>query len=74
LAERYLREWLSQQAASGYLTYDPSSCRFALSPEQAAVLADEDSPVYMVPAFDCRCRAPRQPADGAGSVRDRRGG
>jgi SAM-dependent methyltransferase len=52
LAERYLREWLSQQAASGYLTYDPASCRFALPPEQAAVLADEDSPVYMAPAFD----------------------
>jgi SAM-dependent methyltransferase len=52
LAERYLREWLSQQAASGYLSYDPASHRFALSPEQAAVLADEDSPVYMAPAFD----------------------
>jgi SAM-dependent methyltransferase len=52
LAERYLREWLAQQAASRYLGYDPASRRFALSPEQAAVLADEDSPVYMAPAFD----------------------
>jgi hypothetical protein len=30
LAERYLREWLAQQAASGYLCYDPQSGRFAL--------------------------------------------
>ena len=51
-AERYLREWLSHHAASGYLEYDPSTGRFGLSPEQAAVFADEDSPVYLVPAFD----------------------
>jgi len=53
LAERYLREWLSAQAASNYINYDAASGRFSLSPEQAAVLADEDSPVYMVAAFDC---------------------
>jgi SAM-dependent methyltransferase len=52
LAERYVREWLAQQAASNYLTYDPASKSFTLPPEQAAVLADEDSPVFMVPAFD----------------------
>src|SRR5690606_15221044 len=44
-AERYLREWLSHQAASNYLAYDPASGRFALPPEQAMVFADEDSPV-----------------------------
>ena len=53
LTERYLREWLSAQAASNYVAYDAQSGRFSLPPEQAAVLADEDSPVYMVPAFDC---------------------
>ncbi len=52
LAERYLREWLSAQAASNYLAYDAASGRFSLPPEQAAVLADEESPVYMIPAFD----------------------
>ncbi|WEX73955.1 methyltransferase domain-containing protein [Sinorhizobium numidicum] len=49
--ERYLREWLSSQAASGFVTYDERSGRFALSPEQAAVFADEESPVYMAGGF-----------------------
>lgn len=53
LAERYLREWLSAQAASNYITYEPDGERFSLSPEQAAIFADENSPVYMVAAFDC---------------------
>ncbi|NNL66680.1 MAG: methyltransferase domain-containing protein [Myxococcales bacterium] len=52
LAERYLREWLSHNAASSYVHYDPVTRRFALPPEQAAVFADEDSPVYMLDAFD----------------------
>jgi ubiquinone/menaquinone biosynthesis C-methylase UbiE len=50
--ERYLREWLSHQAASNYLSYDPTSGRFALSPEQAMVFANEESPVYMMGGFD----------------------
>lgn len=50
--ERYLREWLSHQAASNYLTYDSASARFSLSPEQAMVFAIEDSPVYMMGGFD----------------------
>ncbi|MGD9508726.1 MAG: class I SAM-dependent methyltransferase, partial [Geminicoccaceae bacterium] len=50
--ERYLREWLSHQAASNYLRYDSASGRFALPPEQAMVFAIEDSPVYMMGAFD----------------------
>jgi SAM-dependent methyltransferase len=50
--ERYLREWLSHQAASNYLTYEPASGQFALSPEQAMVFAIEDSPVYLLGGFD----------------------
>jgi hypothetical protein len=50
--ERYLREWLSQQAASNYLSYDPASAKFSLPPEQAMVFANEDSPVYMMGGFD----------------------
>ena len=46
--ERYLREWLSHQAASNYLSYDPATQKFALPPEQAMVFAIEDSPVYMM--------------------------
>lgn len=52
LAERYLREWLAAQTASGYVSYTASSEKFFLSPEQAAVFADEDSPAYLTPAFD----------------------
>ena len=52
IAERYAREWLSHQAASGYLAYDPGSGRFTLPPEQAMVFAEPDSPVYMQGGFD----------------------
>jgi SAM-dependent methyltransferase len=45
--ERYVREWLAAQAAAGYVGYDPDTDRFALSPEQAMVFADEGSPVFM---------------------------
>ncbi|MGE0372311.1 MAG: class I SAM-dependent methyltransferase [Gammaproteobacteria bacterium] len=53
LHERYVREWLAHHAASQYLSYDPASRRFALPPEQAAVFADENSPVYLADAFEC---------------------
>ena len=50
--ERYLREWLSHQAASNYLSYDPTTDTFSLPPEQAMVFANQDSPVYMMGGFD----------------------
>ncbi|MBV8364448.1 MAG: methyltransferase domain-containing protein [Candidatus Eremiobacteraeota bacterium] len=45
--ERYIREWLANQAASGYLEYDPSTKSFTLPAEHRAVLADENSPVLL---------------------------
>lgn len=51
-AERYVREWLANQAAGGYVDYDSAAETFALSPEQAVVFADPDGPVYMLGAFD----------------------
>ncbi len=48
---RYLREWLSAQAASAYVCYDPESKRFSLSEEQAFALADESSPAFIPGAF-----------------------
>ena len=45
--ERYLREWLSSQAAGGYITYDEHTNKFSLSEEQAFALANEDSPAYL---------------------------
>lgn len=50
--ERYLREWLSSQAAGGYVTYDATTDRFSLSAEQAFTLASEDSPAYLPGAFE----------------------
>jgi SAM-dependent methyltransferase len=50
--ERYLREWLSSQAAGGYITYDPKDHTFSLSQEQAFTLALEDSPAYLPGAFE----------------------
>jgi DNA-binding IclR family transcriptional regulator len=50
--ERYLREWLSHQAASNYVTYDSTTRKFALSPEQAMAFAIEDSPVNLIGAFE----------------------
>ncbi len=52
VAERYTREWLSHQAASGYLSYDPANGRFTLPPEQAMVFAEAESPVYLQGGFD----------------------
>ena len=50
-AERYVREWLSSQAAGGYVTYDPAADKFSLTAEQAFTLADENSPAYLPGAF-----------------------
>jgi Rv2258c-like winged HTH domain/Methyltransferase domain len=50
-AERYMQEWLNSQAAGGYVTYHPASQTYELTPEQAMVLADENSPVYIPNAW-----------------------
>ena len=49
---RMLREWLGNQAAGGYVTYDAASGRYTLPPEQAIALADAESPVYLLGAYD----------------------
>ena len=49
--ERYVREWLSSQAAGGYVTYDEKTNKFSLTEEQAFTLANEDSPAYLPGAF-----------------------
>jgi SAM-dependent methyltransferase len=50
--ERYLREWLSSQAAGGYVNYDAKTQRFSLDDEQALALAVEDSPAFIPGAFE----------------------
>ena len=58
-AERYVREWLSAQAAHGYITYDKATQTFSLSPEQAMVFANEESPVFLAGFFDVAASAYR---------------
>src|SRR5262250_3396142 len=45
--ERYLREWLSSQAAGGYVSYDGATGKFFLDDEQAFTMADETSPAFL---------------------------
>jgi SAM-dependent methyltransferase len=52
VAERSVREWLGNQAAGGYVTYDSESERYTLPDEQALALADEDSPFYILGLYD----------------------
>jgi len=49
--ERYVREWLSAQAASGYVAFDPASGKFTLPDEQALALAVEGSPAFIPGAY-----------------------
>jgi SAM-dependent methyltransferase len=52
IRERYVREWLANQAAGGYVAYDAEKQTYALPPAQAMVLALDQSPVFMAPAFE----------------------
>jgi hypothetical protein len=50
--ERHVREWLDNQAAGGYVTYDPGTGRYELPEEQALALAVEDSPVFLAGGYE----------------------
>ena len=50
--ERYVREWLGNQVAGGYLVYNPVERSYELPAEHALVLADENSPVFLGGAFE----------------------
>ncbi|MFZ1989984.1 MAG: class I SAM-dependent methyltransferase [Alphaproteobacteria bacterium] len=52
LNERYLREWLSAQAAAGFVDYNASAKTFSLNPVQAMAFADEGSPAFFTGAFE----------------------
>ena len=47
LHERYVREWLNAMVAGEYVQYDAAGATYGMSPEQAACLADPDSPAYL---------------------------
>ena len=50
--ERYVREWLANQAAGGYVQFDADDGTWSLSPEQAACLADPNGPVDVPGAYN----------------------
>ena len=56
-AERYVREWLNGQAASGYVTY--ADGRYALDEEQATAFTDESSPACVIGGFQAMLAATR---------------
>lgn len=49
--ERYVREWLVNQASGDYVHYDPSTGKYSMLPEQAVALTDEESPFYVGGGF-----------------------
>jgi SAM-dependent methyltransferase len=57
--ERYVREWLNANAASGYVDYLPQSGRYKLTNEQAMLFADADSPAFVVGGFEIALAAGR---------------
>ncbi len=60
LNERYLREWTATMAAAGYIDYSPADATFRMSPEQAAVLANEDTTYFTAGAFQYAVACYRQ--------------
>jgi ubiquinone/menaquinone biosynthesis C-methylase UbiE len=58
--ERYVRDWLAEQASKHYVFYDPSTSRYILPEEHAAVLADETSHSYLAGGFQLLISVLRQ--------------
>jgi SAM-dependent methyltransferase len=50
-SERYIREWLINQAAGGYIEYDSSTGKYTLPAEHALALTNEDSPFFVAGGF-----------------------
>jgi len=53
-SERYIREWLLNQAAAGYVEYDPQTQKYSLPPEHALALADENGEFYVGGFFSAK--------------------
>ena len=48
---RYVRPWLVNQAASGWIAYDAATDAYTLTAESAMAFADDDSPASMLGGF-----------------------
>jgi 2-polyprenyl-3-methyl-5-hydroxy-6-metoxy-1,4-benzoquinol methylase len=73
ISERYLRHWLVNQAASGYVDYDPASGRYSMSPEQAMVFADDESMAAMAGGFGLLTSIARDEEKIAAAIREGKG-
>jgi len=49
--ERYVREWLLNQASGEYVHYDPATGKYSMLPEQRVAMTDESSPFYVAGGF-----------------------
>ncbi len=49
--ERYISDWLAEQASKQYIFYDPSTGKYSLPREHAAVLVEETSHAYLAGGF-----------------------
>ena len=70
---RYVREWLSAQAASGYVEYDAAADHFHMTEEQVFALATEGSPAFIPGAFQVVLGALRSVPRLAGCIPHRAG-
>ena len=50
--ERYVREWLNNQTAGGYIVYHQQTNEYLLPDEYIPVLVDEESPFFLIPALE----------------------
>ena len=71
--KRYLREWLSSNAASGYVNYHPEDDTFSMSPEQAEILAQDEHDQKHAAVYPGARRADRDPRSGNRGVSYRAG-
>jgi SAM-dependent methyltransferase len=71
--ERYMREWLSAQAASGYVEYDPDTETFRLPAEQAFALTDEFNPLFVPGGIQLAASMIKDAGIVAGAIRAGRG-
>jgi SAM-dependent methyltransferase len=71
--ERYMREWLSAQAASGYVEYDPSTDSFRLPPEQAFALTNEYNPLFVPGGYQVAASTIKDADAMAEAIREGRG-
>ena len=71
--ERYMREWLSAQAASGYVEYDPDTETFRLPSEQAFALTDEFNPLFVPGGIQLAASMIKDAGIVAGAIRAGRG-